>query len=676
MEEFKKSLPIWKSLGVEPPPSKISTGWEISDHPQPEYMNYLHNQTYEALKELQENAAHKNTILKKEELYVNIKDFGAKGDATTDDTKSFLAAIKYMRSVNNGTLFVPEGVYIIKEQLFIDFSNLTIKGSCKTKTILRFKDSYSLTCIYVKGSSLTPVTHVSITDIQIDFSDQLHKGGLKDTPFDTHPNPFYDPAEGIREEYVAYCEVSNCILNNIYGDGIKFLASAHCSVKGNLLFDCGGSNIIKDNLGQWDNFGDGIIVYRSYAFSICNNIVINKRKFKVHYTHTLSRDTYNLFAARSGIEYEYPLNVDNIPPIHLADDVLNKDGFALNIKNNYVFGYTKGVHLESTIKVHVNNNTIIGCHIGIMYTGGVVDFIITPTSKGDDTCIFAFNYFDDNGVGPAPQLGYNYYHSGIAISQYGTSTAVQIIGNWFYGKAIGITLGRSGAIISNNQFKNDDWGIFNIIDNLENFNITNNSFEQSNAIRIWHCKLLKITNNQYIETKLSLNNSSFSFSNNVLLESYIISEGECKRFKITYNDFKFNKNSKLNALVLRYLASDFCIKNNQFYLSSTNKAMIEIANDANDVIITENRFYAIEHETSPKITPLIKINSSIRDFVLKDNKVKTPLFIKLCQIGYLYNDIVIERNKMSTSTDIVIESISGNSEGGYVDIKNNKGLVF
>lgn len=45
--------------------------------------------------------------------------FGAFGDGKHDDTYAFLTAIDYMNELGSGTLFVPEGKYIIKEQLII-----------------------------------------------------------------------------------------------------------------------------------------------------------------------------------------------------------------------------------------------------------------------------------------------------------------------------------------------------------------------------------------------------------------------------------------------------------------------------------------------------------------------------------------------------------------------------
>lgn len=48
---------------------------------------------------------------KVEELGISVKDFGAVGDATTDDTTAFQNAINYVNSLGGGTVFVPTARY-------------------------------------------------------------------------------------------------------------------------------------------------------------------------------------------------------------------------------------------------------------------------------------------------------------------------------------------------------------------------------------------------------------------------------------------------------------------------------------------------------------------------------------------------------------------------------------
>ncbi len=68
-------------------------------------------------------------------IKVNVKNFGAKGDGHTDDTKAFLAAIE---ACNNGAVWIPAGKYVLNDMLKITKSNLVLRGAGVDKTILYF----------------------------------------------------------------------------------------------------------------------------------------------------------------------------------------------------------------------------------------------------------------------------------------------------------------------------------------------------------------------------------------------------------------------------------------------------------------------------------------------------------------------------------------------------------
>ncbi|GLF91042.1 hypothetical protein Saga11_23010 [Bacillus safensis] len=54
---FTKELPQWDNAGQKPPQSKISEGFKPMDHPPADWFNWYMNRTYEALNELQSEAA-------------------------------------------------------------------------------------------------------------------------------------------------------------------------------------------------------------------------------------------------------------------------------------------------------------------------------------------------------------------------------------------------------------------------------------------------------------------------------------------------------------------------------------------------------------------------------------------------------------------------------------------
>lgn len=63
----------------------------------------------------------------RERGFYNIRDFGAKGDGTTDDTTAIRSAFAYIAWHNGGNLTFPEGDYVVTQTLALP-SNITIQG--------------------------------------------------------------------------------------------------------------------------------------------------------------------------------------------------------------------------------------------------------------------------------------------------------------------------------------------------------------------------------------------------------------------------------------------------------------------------------------------------------------------------------------------------------------------
>ncbi len=66
-------------------------------------------------------------------IKANVKDFGARGDGTTDDTAAFLQAIE---STDDGTILIPAGKYILTDIIEIQKPNIVLRGEGPDKTTL------------------------------------------------------------------------------------------------------------------------------------------------------------------------------------------------------------------------------------------------------------------------------------------------------------------------------------------------------------------------------------------------------------------------------------------------------------------------------------------------------------------------------------------------------------
>lgn len=66
----------------------------------------------------------------------SVKDFGAVGDGTTDDTAAIQAAIDYVTAVGGGTVFVPEGEYLTTSAINITFHKIRLEGSQEYASVI------------------------------------------------------------------------------------------------------------------------------------------------------------------------------------------------------------------------------------------------------------------------------------------------------------------------------------------------------------------------------------------------------------------------------------------------------------------------------------------------------------------------------------------------------------
>jgi hypothetical protein len=69
------------------------------------------------------------TVQNKERDWICVKDFGALGDNSTDDTNAIQYAIDYAELLGGGVVFFPPGIYRALGQLVVDMGGITLYGS-------------------------------------------------------------------------------------------------------------------------------------------------------------------------------------------------------------------------------------------------------------------------------------------------------------------------------------------------------------------------------------------------------------------------------------------------------------------------------------------------------------------------------------------------------------------
>lgn len=235
-------------------------------------------------------------------MLYNIKDYGAVGDGINDDTNSINKCIADVGSKGGGTIIFPIGDYKVTNTIIIAYSNITLRGDSSSKSRLNYYGKgYNTDLIKISGKYNNVLHDIVIENLSLDGTNQIYKGGSSEDDLSlTAPNPLGKGMTGIRSEYAYNVTIRDNTLTDIYGDGIICKRSPFTLIDHNTLWDCSASGMASTNT---DYQGDGITAFMSFAVTISNNYIVNRRKFKVH--HKLAKDVYNLQCGRSGLEFEY-----------------------------------------------------------------------------------------------------------------------------------------------------------------------------------------------------------------------------------------------------------------------------------------------------------------------------------------------------------------------------------
>lgn len=561
-------------------------------------------------------------VIENNTLYT--KQTGAKGDGETDDTTTIQTAINQMHTLGVNKLVFPSGNYIVSGEITLP-SEFILEGM-EGSTLSYTGEGTTGNIISVIGEDAdNPIENVKIINIKIDGTNQNYKGGASgDNPKNTNTNPEYKGLIAIRVGKGKNVEISNCTLNDIYGDGIKVSGSTNVRILNNSLYSVGGGNI-----ASADDFGDGIVAFSSYNVNIEDNTVINRRTYKAGWSSAIGKP-----CGRSGLEYEYAIN-ENAPTAYPDDPDYNapdyedlpvviesgksyRYGVGLRVKNNYVYGYTKGVHVETKVKTIIEGNTLLYNHIGVM-------------DSTNNQNIITGNYIDTLSVGAAPQMGYDGYYGGIAISEYNVTSkkyGTVVSNNNLNGDGKGVTLGASNVTIIGNTF-NCAYGVYTVQENTRGIIINGNTFNDANIdsltsfLFIYHTQSCVISNNSFYAsapTRIVTNGSNIKIKNNDFVNTGINSEYGGNNYEIDSNIFK---NSGFTvSLIGLYNLQNSIISNNDFNASSfnTNDAcIIRMTGNTVRCSFVNNKF---EVETTLSSVSLIK-PENIWNSVFDKNKLLT-----------------------------------------------------
>ena len=270
--------------------------------------------------------------------YLNVKDFGVKGDGITDDTEKIQELFNYIRDNDiSSTVFFPSGEYLISEKISINKSNVIIKGE-KDKTI-------------IKSSTY-------------------------------HETFSFDNT--LKYEHITFCDLNFEGLLSNEGQGfIKFNGAINVSAYNCSFKNCGGAAIANTKGDVLENFYcfNNIFVNTNEAGLLLRpvrNIYIHDNYFEGINGYSSSEPAHPIYIRADGANnlnclenvYVYNniirnCNLEDYSGKHAIKVVVNSTqsgmdyrGFNINVYGNNISSWTVGIHLGGIINGLVNNNDL------------------------------------------------------------------------------------------------------------------------------------------------------------------------------------------------------------------------------------------------------------------------------------------------------------------------------
>lgn len=148
------------------------------------------------------NAVFDGLALKGNKSFVNVKDYGAKGDGSTDDTASITNALNALPATG-GVLYFPNGTYHSTTGYVLTKDNVTINGESMPRCA---DDKNSLIGgVILRGQVLIDGNNIKISNIGVDFGitySNTYRGGAGGNALVIHKNGLSSIIKNITVENV------------------------------------------------------------------------------------------------------------------------------------------------------------------------------------------------------------------------------------------------------------------------------------------------------------------------------------------------------------------------------------------------------------------------------------------------------------------------------------------
>lgn len=432
---------------------------------------------------------------------VSVKNFGAVGNGTTDDTAAFQSAIDYLGKRGGGTVFVPAGTYSLKPIFLKPF--VSIVGENRDTVTLKLSDTSGSGYYRV----ITMANDTKIQNITCDGNAKKHPDGIEHM----HCIFAFDADRIV---------IDNNRLINAVADGISIsgstLANDDVTISNNILENNGRSNIVIEQANHlkifnniststigrpalhfepWEemNFDDAKIYNNTFSSNATDGaycIQLEGGKNDNNYFNHVEFNHNKVTCTTGG----FLVMETNGAKIH--DNDINVEQFFIWIKNKDLEVYNNTIHTEEGFRVEGTwgiNSINTQVYDNVVSTNQNAVTIVA----GAEGTKFMRNSFTGNGTGAA-------------VYTFASVTDIKntsFINNTFTNFDTGIVtdynvydvLKVDGLIIQGNTFKNiNSYGV-NIKGTTKNVTVDQNTFTGVSGVSIivqdGPMSSVKITNN-------------------------------------------------------------------------------------------------------------------------------------------------------------------------------------
>ena len=352
---------------------------------------------------------------------VSVKDFGATGDGTTDDTTAIQNAINAAGATK--TLFFPSGTYICSDLTFA--TNISWLSN---NALLKYKTGFVSTNNWI--SAITDNQSTNIDGLSFDYQYNTNKKGILN--IGGNPNN---------------CSILNCNFFNMntYNAIVGFFTSTN-STNGNILFqDSNFTNSINGGGAISLSAYDGVTGINNISLINCNANNVGGTVFGITRYTTRDVNTFknvNVIGCTvnvngQGLYGSLSIEMTSITNFIISNCNLNNSGTnSPNGSTGISIGTVKGVSITgNTISNQGGTSAEIGESSQLVFS--------------NNTVINSPNMFAGNGVNYSDIVISNntYTNSGFTSAPSSSYYAIYLIG-------ISGTYTRNNFVVSNNIFTN------------------------------------------------------------------------------------------------------------------------------------------------------------------------------------------------------------------------------